>query len=843
MRKAQKNILLEFIQTLYQAHAQIKDMINKKNIAQAAELLEQCQKGAIHLGSLIEQSEGEGFVTIGLLEEYCEVVYHIYENIGESKTKNGSKVYKLLHKQLIQIENSVKNDIKQKIEVVFLPYNASMWDSMESVWKAADEAEGCDAYVIPIPYYSRNPDGSFKEEYWEGDRYPDYVPITGYDTYKFGERHPDMIFIHNPYDDLNSVTSVHPFFYSKNLQQYTEKLIYIPYFILNEISPDDQQAIGGMQHFCTVPGVINSDKVIVQSEDMRQIYLNVLTEISGEDTRRYWENKILGLGSPKVDKVLDTEKLDLQIPLEWLKIIQKVDGSWKKIVFYNTSIGALLQNDEKMIKKMKEVFKTFKQNRDDVALLWRPHPLVKTTIKSMRPQLWKDYQDLIEEYQEEGWGIYDDSTDIDRAVVISDAYYGDLSSAVQLCQKMGKTVMIQNVYSLEENNYSLAMDNIVNYQGEWWFLALKDNGIYRMNKDTLEASMVARIPCDEEVTNQQYSKIYIYKDKIFVIPWGAKKVAIYDIQKNEFRYLEYDAEEVYRGVIFLKGVVRENKLYLIPCAFNKLLYIDMNNEEICVVDESLSSVFPCSSISHRFAWGNAFDEEDSVIFTKLEENKIIRINLRTAKKETFESNLLNLGGAGVCGDDQGIWVVPHKADLIIYWDRYTKQVCTYTDFPEGYQSGELSFYKIYLDNGVLYMLPRDANMFISVDREGHMINVIPEEENTDNNHSLDRYMRYSDVWKHGDKIFFISSKRGELYTFKGNGELKKKEIKIVDKEKRLLDINNFSVIAEKENRFEGVEQYLDAVKKSDNVNIEGVNNININYGKVIFKCLLNGLIE
>ena len=44
-------------------------------------------------------------------------------------------------------------------EVVFLPYKASMWDSLESVWKRYEDDPLVDAYVIPIPYYDKNPDG------------------------------------------------------------------------------------------------------------------------------------------------------------------------------------------------------------------------------------------------------------------------------------------------------------------------------------------------------------------------------------------------------------------------------------------------------------------------------------------------------------------------------------------------------------------------------------------------------------------------------------------------------------------------------------------------------------
>jgi hypothetical protein len=135
----------------------------------------------------------------------------------------------------------------------------------------------------------------------------------------------------------------------------------------------------------------------------------------------------------------------LDIPEEWLKVIEKPDGTWKKIIFYNTSVSALLRYDEKMLEKMQSVFQTFRDHQNEAALLWRPHPLIKATIESMRPQLWEAYSKIVEQYLNEGFGIYDDTTDMDRAVILSDAYYGDPSSVVQLYQKTGKPIMIQNV--------------------------------------------------------------------------------------------------------------------------------------------------------------------------------------------------------------------------------------------------------------------------------------------------------------------------------------------------------------------------------------------------------------
>lgn len=441
MRKFQKQQILDVIQSLHMLHGEIKDSLNGKGYETAQAVLADCQEAAIQIGEVIEQIEGTGTQAVSCLEQYCENVYQTSVQVEEISAQNA---YDSLEGSLMKAENDVRN-MPAKLETVFLPYKASMWDSLESVWKAADEDPNCDAYVIPIPYYDKNPDGSFKEMHYEGDQYPNYVPVTNYEEYDFENRKPDMIYIHNPYDEANYVTSVHPFFYAKNLKKFTEKLVYIPYFILEEISPDNEQAVKNMEHFCTLPGVFHADRVIVQSEDMRQIYINVLSEAVGEKSRPVWEQKILGLGSPKIDKVVNTTKEDLDIPEEWLDIIRKPDGSYKKIIFYNTSVDALLNNDEQMLIKMKDVFKVFKENKDEIALLWRPHPLMQTTISSMRPQLRDEYQKIIDEYKEEGWGIYDDTADVDRAVILSDAYYGDGSSVVQLYQQTGKPIMLQNV--------------------------------------------------------------------------------------------------------------------------------------------------------------------------------------------------------------------------------------------------------------------------------------------------------------------------------------------------------------------------------------------------------------
>lgn len=452
MRKAQKAQAEEFAALLAEAHAEMKRNIAEGRIQNISELLEQCQQGAIELGTLIEKVEGEGFITVKLLEKYCEAVYELYQWIHQAKQGERTEDSVMLQVEscLKAVRKSIKRDIRIRKEVVFLPYKASMWDSLESVYLAAKADPDCDAYCIPIPYYDRNPDGTLGQMHYEGREYPKNIEIIDWKKYRLEERRPDVIYIHNPYDDCNLVTCVHPDYFSGNLKKYTEELIYIPYFVLQEIEPEDQLSIDTMKHFVWCPGVINADKVIVQSEKMKQIYVNEYLKAAKmcglqgcHVDRNYLDKKFLGLGSPKLEKVKNTRKEDLEIPEEWLRMIRKPDGGKKKIVFYNNSISALLEKDEKMLVKMKAVFREFYESREEIVLLWRPHPLIKTTISAMRPHLWEEYEKIVNRYKAEGWGIYDDSSDLDRAIVLSDAYYGDSSSIVYLFLKLGKPTLIQ----------------------------------------------------------------------------------------------------------------------------------------------------------------------------------------------------------------------------------------------------------------------------------------------------------------------------------------------------------------------------------------------------------------
>lgn len=602
MRRTQRQQAEQGIQLLEQAHKEIREQIERQKTGVAENLLEQCQQYAIALGQMIEKEEGEGTAVVRLLEEYCEQVYQIYQEAGQLQPRDAKHAYRKLCQSVPRLKDSVR-ELPVRTEAVFLPYKASMWDSLESIWMAACEDPACDAYVIPIPYYDKHPDGSLGELHDESGLYPEYVPITDYREYSFAERRPDLIFIHNPYDAYNYLTSVHPFFYAENLKKFTEKLVYVPYFVLEEPDPDDPVQVEGISHFCTTSGVLYADKVIVQSEKMRQVYVKVMTEFTKGHgmTRKYWGEKILGLGSPKLDRVRSTQKEARELPEEWRKMIQKPDGSRKKVILYNTGLTAFLQHSSIYLDKVRDVFQIFREKREEAALLWRPHPLLHATAKTMRPEVLEDYEKLLQEYLADGFGIYDDSADLNRAIAVCDAYYGDPSSVVQLCREAGKPVLLQNVEMLLSEQEEELLDKPLIFENAYddgtslWFTEFDYNSLMKMDKKSHEIEWKGIFPNEVFTQERLYSSTAMCGGKLYFAPYMANEIAGYDIETGRLwkipLQLPIKRNPIYHGKFhFFRVISIEKKVYFIPECYPGLLCYDTEHDVFHCFDDWVDKI-------------------------------------------------------------------------------------------------------------------------------------------------------------------------------------------------------------------------------------------------------------
>ncbi|MCI8550076.1 MAG: hypothetical protein HFI68_05710 [Lachnospiraceae bacterium] len=434
MREYKKKKILQTVNSLIETNEAVEKGI-KTNPQMVADTLGSCQEAALVMGTYLETFGGEYAPLVRTLEDYCENLYQVSVNSSDETLCRG--LLEKIRKQLEWLGEEVRKKLPDdRKEVVFLPYKASMWDSLETIWKAAKADPAVDALVIPIPYYSKNPDGSLREAHYEGDRYPDYVPVMDYKEYDFKERRPDITFIHNPYDNGNKLITVHPSFFSYNLKKYTEKLVYVPYYVVPWSVPED---------YIVTAGVAFADLVFVQSETIKKQYVKTLGTKLYHGENKCLENKIIALGSPKTDKVLLEKKNGAQIPEEW-----KRRAGDRKIVFFNTNVSLLLNNGTYFIENLYRIFHIFETYKEKFVLLWREHPLTMEMLHSMFPDLLSGYQELRRKFQEKRWGILDETAEPHLAMAVSDCYFGAGGSLVTIYSATGKPMLVTAYHYPEE---------------------------------------------------------------------------------------------------------------------------------------------------------------------------------------------------------------------------------------------------------------------------------------------------------------------------------------------------------------------------------------------------------
>lgn len=578
MRRYLQNNILRVVQTMYEAHAAISEMLGTSD-GDVRTMLCDLQNTAIELGNALEESEGESNVNFEPLESYCETVYNVAE--GEYTQADKEAVKTLLDGALSKFEKYMEEDVHIISEIVFMPYNASMWDSLESVWEAADKDENCHAYVVPIPYYDKNADGTLGDMHYDGSLLPNDVPVIHYDDIDLEALHPDVIFIHNPYDGANHATSVDPRFYSKELKRYTDDLVYIPYCVYPEPQGAiTQEWIDRCEHYLT-PVMLHADHIIFQSEKFAELFLEVAEKKFGLQ-RAFFERKILALGSPKYDSVKKIVDPD-SIPREWRNRIDNGNGERRKIIFYNTSLVMMLKHKGDMVRKIRSVISFFGEHREEYLLIWRPHPLIETTIRSMLPDLWEEYRQIVREYKKSGIGIYDDTSDYHTAFLLSDAYYGDSSSLVHLYRETGKPVLMQNPSVIDycEPTGSLLSWNMY-YDGTYiWATALYCNALYKIDPVSFRAEYVGAFPGEDMNGYHLFRSITAKDNCLYFEPAFAKSVGIFNKETGEFDSIgleELGNEEIsrlIRGACALNG-----KLYSIDAANKSMLEYDPKNETV-----------------------------------------------------------------------------------------------------------------------------------------------------------------------------------------------------------------------------------------------------------------------
>lgn len=428
MRKRQLQLIQELINSIHEMHEEIKICIEETRYEDAIEMLTYCQEAAVSIGSSIEKANRKVPHIISDIEYYCESLYQ--SSLSLNNDCVAADLYELLEEQLVRIKSEINANIIAKYEIVFLPYKASMWDAFESIWIAAREDNNCECYVIPIPYYDKKNDGTLGKRYYEGADFPSYVPIVNYCDYNIEQRQPDIIYIHNPYDNNNTLTTISPEYYSNKLRKNTTCLVYTPYFVYGTYQPHISDI-----HYLTSASIY-SNIIVTQSEITKRIY----------EHYGFNEEKVIATGLPKIDYVVNMKKSDFEMPQEWKGKIH----TDRRVLLFNMHLSYYLKAYAKVkegaksnyaLNRLEEMLPKI-LNNDKYSLIWRPHPLMKQMIISRLGIYPKELEEIEETIKSSNNAVIDINADYRYGFYFADAMISTFSSMVSLFSVLGKPIYI-----------------------------------------------------------------------------------------------------------------------------------------------------------------------------------------------------------------------------------------------------------------------------------------------------------------------------------------------------------------------------------------------------------------
>lgn len=784
MRNFQQKKILEMVQTLAEANTEIKRLFLQGEVSSFLQVLADCQEFVAAICGFIEEIEGEGTQTVALLGEYYELLYQASLAAEQKKNRN---FLKHLKERLNKITNSVKTELKpNKLEVAFFPYNASMWDSLESVWLAANADPCCEAYVVPVPYYELLPNGMFGKMHYEGSEYPENVPITDWREYNLETRRPDVVFIHYAYDDAARNARIHPNFYSKRLREHCDLLIYIPYFVpIDDVVED---------YYAALPGVLYADRVIVQSEAQRQSYINLYEQY---DKQNGWNGcfgnpmeKFVALGSPKYDKVLNAKREDFSLPEEWERRLYRKDGTRKKVIFYNTHMFTWLNGGEQYFKKLQAVFEFF-GSRDDVVLWWRPHPNTELNFRTLQPQLLDKYMLVIKEYKEANWGIYDDTPDLHRAIAVSDAYYGDGSSVVSLFTVAGKPVMLQNINE-GHSTEPYILPNCLYIDDEYiWYTLYGKNGLFRMDKQTGESVFVSQFPgvCDngEHLFSNTIEKI---ANTLYFTPRRADHIITYNMVNQSLASIPLEPPLEIRGIKytylkefkFRESFVYGERIFFIGSSYPAIICLDTVTGKIEYFTDWVSEfVKQLKSHSTFCLLIGACQNGSVIVAVSKDTNSVLSFDMNTCKTEIYKIGDKATGWTSICFDGVDYWLAPKNDTPIVRWNLAENKITEYGAFPANFIALEYYFVKIlYVDN-YIWLFPMKGNMILKINRDNGSMKVVREIN--------------SDSWCFPGYSYIYYLFGGKIYTIPQCGNVIE-EYDVITEELNVRPLNIEKVLAE-----------------------------------------------
>ncbi len=415
---------------------------------------------------------------------------------------------------------------------------------------------------------------------------------------------------------------------------------------------------------------------------------------------------------------------------EWIPFTTKADGSKKKMILSANNSAVYAMYGDKALDKLDEMIKSFEQAKDSVVLWWRPQPVMKQILDQVSPELGNRYQEILSNYKKSGWGICDETDNIDRAVEVCDAYYGDMNAVIQPFQNVGKPVMLsamdegeqwkENAERMNEYRLFLSIPDFVEDEKNIYFVNANYNAMVTADKKTGKIVKCVSLTGYQEDIKNIHLRCVQCQGNIYLIPAGAPCVHIYNIENGEQKIYEFLKQE--EDIAIPRDpwgyFQRDDQIYLLPCRPRLGLWSLTVQDENPVVEDwweiTTDDIYDYYSLRHGTIDKDRFFtfevNSDKLYITNVSDRIIECVNLPDKKIQH------------VIYDGKNFWYTLIGASDIVCWNpeqgivnRYPVAYDLYYIFGSSYRME--TYGNICFAGGHLFLTSGDGRILYVLDQE------------------------------------------------------------------------------------------------------------------------------
>lgn len=322
-----------------------------------------------------------------------------------------------------------------------------------------------------------------------------------------------------------------------------------------------------------------------------------------------------------------------------------------------------------------------------------------------------------------------------------------------------------------KNKIKISFEAYIHEEDKLWFVAFDHNGLYCKCGGSEEAVLEAIIPNERKYAFRLYAGMKKYGNKIFLIPFLADEVAVYDINKKMFTKLslkkvtEFGQKKIANeNAKFWSSEIYGEFLFLFPHNYPAIVIINMCTLEIVYISDFIIELEKLSINNEPYITDVCVENKIAYCSCGCFEG-FVQFGLKNRNIKICKVPVRGSGFNGILKIGSNIWLTPRVDGGVVRFDLKRNMTTVYDRYPKDFSSSYVPFHTLYKWEEGILLMPDLSEQFVYLNpRTGEMENIkylsdFISGEKSEDSYGYDKTMAYS---IDGETISFMS---GKDYTF------------------------------------------------------------------------------